>query len=117
MGHGTAVPGHFDLDMVLYSRGTDHRLLKLLLYTLCIHLDINRDKVAKDRDGQYIGSILNKLEIFIEKHFHCNVNKRSHGVNFVLHDIEVDLLPSPFFRRRRYLHRFLQRQTPDVRRR
>jgi hypothetical protein len=27
MGHGTAVPGHFDIDLVLYSRG------KILFYS------------------------------------------------------------------------------------
>ena len=26
MGHGTAVPGHFDIDLVIYSRGIRGRI-------------------------------------------------------------------------------------------
>ena len=35
---------------------------------------------------------MDKLKTFIEAHFQCSVNKTSHGVNFTLHDIGVDLL-------------------------
>ena len=82
-----------------------------------MYLDISREKFAKDKDGKYIGGILDKLKTFLEKHFKCDVNKTSHGVNFMLHDIGVDLLPSPYWRRRKQIHRFIQRQIPDVRRR
>ena len=61
---------------------------------MCICSDINRNMVARDTDGQYIGGILDKLKTFIEAHFQCSVNKTSHGVNFTLHDIGVDLLLS-----------------------
>ena len=32
MGHGTAVPGHFDIDLVIYSHGTHFLLLLLLVH-------------------------------------------------------------------------------------
>ena len=34
MGHGTAVPGNFDLDMVLYSRGIDYNYTESCVYNV-----------------------------------------------------------------------------------
>ena len=36
LGHGTAIPGNFDLDLVLYSRGNDINRMKLL-NILCMY--------------------------------------------------------------------------------
>jgi hypothetical protein len=93
LGHGTVVPGHYDIDLVLYSRDISARVV-------CSH------------NG--FGNWTSQLKVFIEKEFGIKsytpgYNNRSvqfkcsyQGVN-----LSVDLLVSPFWSDPREFYQFL----------
>ncbi|XP_064392105.1 2'-5'-oligoadenylate synthase 1-like [Halichondria panicea] len=77
LGQGTAVPGDFDLDMVIYSRDLDpHKVLE-----------------------QGYGHWLEKLEKFLKKNSDVQFKNRTpHSVQFRYKDlIDVDMLVTPWW--------------------
>lgn len=98
LGHGTAIPGNFDLDLVLYSR------------------DIDCQVVIK----KGVGNILLKLNDYLSRAYGGNyhyISKTPYALQFKLYDtLEVDLLPSPYWRSADTFQRFLARYNPDDRR-
>jgi hypothetical protein len=80
LGHGTAVPGKFDLDLVLYSR------------------DIH----ARDVIANGVKDVLNKLDMFLQSQYGSHAYKKKKITPFALQftlyqKLDVDLLPSPFW--------------------
>ena len=112
LGQGTAIPGNFDLDLVLYSSGekntkTPHDSLLYNTTKMILFSDVDAARVA--RYG--VRDILNKLERFLRRHFgaNCqNLDTTDFGLSFKFHgEIEVDLLPSPFWASKEDFHAFL----------
>uniref|UniRef100_A0A1X7V266 2'-5'-oligoadenylate synthetase 1 domain-containing protein n=1 Tax=Amphimedon queenslandica TaxID=400682 RepID=A0A1X7V266_AMPQE len=91
LGHGTAIPGDFDLDLVLYSRDIDPEVV----------LEIGVD------------NILDRLDVFLRRRLpeaYVHVKKTSFSLQFKLNGvIDVDLLPSPYWGEDPdQFHRFLE---------
>lgn len=100
MGHGTAIPGHFDIDLVLYSR------------------DIDGHAVLRQRNG--FEPWVKKLHAFLSsrlssRDYNCTCITQ-HSVQFVYKgQVDVDLLVSPYWANQHELYRFLQ-SVPQQRR-
>ena len=108
MGHGTAVPGHFDIDLVIYSRG------KSCVFYQTVHIqtfmsDIDGSAALQPNAFQ---SWVRELHAFLSSKLghnygHQGMTKRS--VQFVYKGrVEVDLLVSPYWENQHKLYRFLQ---------
>ena len=65
--------------------------------------------------------ILDKLHAFLSQHFGVKyefTKKSQYSLQFRFHnDIDVDLLPSPYWEKPEELHRFLENKTDDQRQR
>ena len=121
LGQGTAVPGEFDLDLILYSQGEskgslsqahDDKAMTLYIYSPAI----NPYTVAMEG----VGDILDILEEILEEKFgdSCtNLSMTEYSVSFTFHGVvEVDLLPSPFWEKKEELHAFLSHLNNEERR-
>lgn len=87
LGHGTAVPGDFDLDLVIYTSSVDGN--NILVHGVRKPLHQLRSFL-----GKIPGLVLNAT--------------KPHAVNFTYHGIDVDLLVSPNWPSPYDLWRFLQ---------
>ena len=118
LGHGTAVPGDFDLDLVLYSEGNS--CLHMITYNHCLcflQLDISPEVVVDIG----VDNILNRLDIFLRKRLgdaYEYVKTTPFALQFKLHgEIDIDLLPSPYWGNEPdRFHQFLKDKEESVRR-
>ena len=114
MGHGTAVPGHFDIDLVIYSRGKTNllyashsRLIQKLRHR---YTDITGNEVLRQRNE--FQPWIKKLHAFLSRELGHNYNYTIMtlcSVQFCYKGmVEVDLLVSPYWSDQHELYRFLQ---------
>ena len=116
LGHGTAVPGDYDLDLVLYSRSNNEQSMACITCDgYCIVVGIDAETVAEIG----VDSILEKLKTFLSRRFGRDFEfetKTNFSLQFRFHgDIDVDLLPSPYWTSYDELHRFMEDKTKEVR--
>jgi hypothetical protein len=125
MGHGTTVPGEFDIDLVIYSRGTFVRTnMKLhsyhsichIMFDILLSLDISGREVLETES--LFQKWLRKLHAFLKKkqgYSFKNMTKRS--VQFRYKDkVDVDLLVSPYWNNKDEFYMFLRDDVPRDRR-
>ena len=135
LGQGTAIPGSFDLDLVLYSRGTAHHSYRQKhTCKACPTKSTHQHNIfavspgirADDVLHRGIRSILEMLNAFLSRHFgrrYTPLGLTDHAVRFSLTSenregsIDVDLLPSPYWMYAIELHCFLTGLSSDTQRR
>lgn len=119
LGQGTAIRGDFDLDLVVYSVGTCICHLftgKFNSYPMFLLFpDISNEDMLNPR---MLKSYLLKIQSLLVRHL-SNITPKpptDHGLRFSYKELEVDLLPSPYFSSANELHEFLAPLENDERR-
>lgn len=138
IGHGTTVPGEFDIDLIIYSRGKLKPVLASLGYTLLAmsgiyfmkhamdmraamqlkcslyyNLDISGRDVLDSRE--LFTPWLRKLHSFLQKTLgdtYDFIKMTNRSVQFTYKDkveVDVDLLVSPFWNNKDEFYTFLLR--------
>lgn len=105
LGHGTAVPGDFDLDLVIYSAGKAEKRLDIYyLYYHCTDVDTHTMRY------QGYGKWLEKLEAFLITQPKVeNLTRNKFLIEFRFADlIDVDVMVSPFWNNQHEFYDFLR---------
>ena len=116
LGHGTAVPNNFDLDLVVYSRG--ETLVILVFVYMLFHYSTDIDPASVIRNG--VGETLRKFDSYLAAKYGRNYSRNKmtpFALQFTLYgQLEVDLLPSPHWDTYRGYLSYIAGLIPDNRR-
>lgn len=110
LGHGTAVPGKYDIDLVIYSRSKCKAIptplgVSVFSFTCFIILGFTGQDVL-ERHGFHFW--LEQLKTFLNRTLGISAEITPHSVQFDYNHLEVDLLVSPCWHNPNQLYNFLK---------